>query len=230
MLLECSKPAWEEKLVFFGGGAFPFFPKVLGGSPGKKNLIFAFFGSFLCFFLPKKQKEKKIRVGFPVGALCFYQAHFGRTVLPEWPLWAHLLCSVFCSVSELRRACFRQARVAMRRASARRIFSCRGLSASSLCPQIPHAPAPKFVGFRFHSPYAMQELLRPLQRRWTGNWPCDILCLWKGVKRSHFPTVQVVSRQPPPAFLGAIPWKKLGGMSHQSREKTLPERRGAKVF
>ena len=48
----------------------------------------------------------------PVGALCFYQAHFGRTVLPKWPLWAHLFYSVFYSVSEFGRACFRQARVA----------------------------------------------------------------------------------------------------------------------
>ena len=48
----------------------------------------------------------------PVGALCFYQAHFGRTVLPKWPFWTHLFCSVFYSVLELRRACFRQARVA----------------------------------------------------------------------------------------------------------------------
>ena len=48
----------------------------------------------------------------PVGALCFYQAHFGRRVLPKWPLWAHLFYPVFYSVSELRRACFRQARVA----------------------------------------------------------------------------------------------------------------------
>ena len=48
----------------------------------------------------------------PVGALCFYQAHFGRTVLPKWPFWAHLFYSVFYSVSELRRACFRQAHVA----------------------------------------------------------------------------------------------------------------------
>ena len=31
----------------------------------------------------------------PVGALRFYQAHFGRTVLPKWPLWAHLFYSVF---------------------------------------------------------------------------------------------------------------------------------------
>ena len=48
----------------------------------------------------------------PVGALCFYQAHFGRTVLPKWPFWAHLFYSVFYSVSEFGRACFRQARVA----------------------------------------------------------------------------------------------------------------------
>ena len=48
----------------------------------------------------------------PVGALCFYQAHFGRTVLPKWPLSAHLFYSVFYSVSELGRVCFRQARVA----------------------------------------------------------------------------------------------------------------------
>ena len=48
----------------------------------------------------------------PVGALCFYQAHFGRTVLPKWPFWKHLVYSVVYSFSELRRACFRQARVA----------------------------------------------------------------------------------------------------------------------
>ena len=33
-------------------------------------------------------------------------------VLPKWPLWAHLFYSVFYRISELRRACFRQARVA----------------------------------------------------------------------------------------------------------------------
>ena len=48
----------------------------------------------------------------PVGALYFYQAHFGRTVLPKWPFWAHLFYPVFYSVSELRRPYFRQARVA----------------------------------------------------------------------------------------------------------------------
>ena len=45
----------------------------------------------------------------PVGVLCFYQAHFGRTVLPKWPLRAHLFYSVFYSVLELS---FRQVHVA----------------------------------------------------------------------------------------------------------------------
>ena len=86
----------------------------------------------------------------PVGALCFYQAHFGRTVLPKWPLWAHLFYSVFYNVSELRRACFRQARVARAVLPPGALFlSCKGLRASSLCPQIPHAPAPTFGGFQF---------------------------------------------------------------------------------
>ena len=39
---------------------------------------------------------------------CAFWAH----VLPKWPLWAHLFYSVLYSVSGLRRACFRQARVA----------------------------------------------------------------------------------------------------------------------
>ena len=47
----------------------------------------------------------------PVGAFYFYQAHVGRTVLPRWPIWALLFYSVLHNVSELRRACFRQARV-----------------------------------------------------------------------------------------------------------------------
>ena len=48
----------------------------------------------------------------PVGALCFYRARFGHTLLPKWPFWAHLFHSVFYNLSELRRACFRQVRVA----------------------------------------------------------------------------------------------------------------------
>ena len=33
----------------------------------------------------------------PLGAWCFHQAHFGRTMLPKWPLWAHLFpCLLQC--------------------------------------------------------------------------------------------------------------------------------------
>ena len=63
---------------------------------------------------PRSERTPKwgFRVAsLPVGALCFYQAHFGRTVLPKWPFWAHLFYSTFYSVSEFGRACFRQARV-----------------------------------------------------------------------------------------------------------------------
>ena len=49
--------------------------------------------------------------GFGVAMLPV-AAHFGRTVLPKWPLWAYLFYPVFYSVSELKRACFRRARVA----------------------------------------------------------------------------------------------------------------------
>ena len=84
----------------------------------------------------------------PVGALCFYQAHFGHTMLPTWPLWVwvHLFCYVFHSVSELRRACFRQAHVAQAAHPPGASSFMRGLCASSLCPRIPHAPAPTFSG------------------------------------------------------------------------------------
>ena len=44
------------------------------------------------------------------GRIVLHQAHFGRTVLPKWPLLSYSVFSY--SVSELRRACFRQARVA----------------------------------------------------------------------------------------------------------------------
>ena len=80
----------------------------------------------------------------PVGALCFfYQVHFGRTVLPKWPLWVQLFHSVFYSVSELRRACFR------RRVSHEPCFhQAPCFVQGPLCPQIPHVPAPTFGGFR----------------------------------------------------------------------------------
>ena len=38
----------------------------------------------------------------PVGALCFYQAHFGRTVLPKWSFWAHRFSLYFTVFQSLR--------------------------------------------------------------------------------------------------------------------------------
>ena len=80
----------------------------------------------------------------PVGALCFYQAHFGRTVLLKWPFWAHLFYSVFYIVSKFCRACFRQERVAQATLPPGALFTCKGLCAASLRIQIPHVPAPTF--------------------------------------------------------------------------------------
>ena len=108
---------------------------------------------FICASFPGKERKKrdphKLFPGdsfvtpkwdfgvamLPVGALCFYQARFGRTVLPKWPFWAHLLlCILQCfgaSEGMLPPGACRSSR-----ASARRIVSCRGLCASSLCSQI----------------------------------------------------------------------------------------------
>ena len=85
----------------------------------------------------------------PVGALCFYQAHFGPTVLPKWPFWAHLLYSVFYNVSELRRACFRQARVAQAVLLPGALFHAGAFMLPPWRPQIPHVPAPTFGAFRY---------------------------------------------------------------------------------
>ena len=79
----------------------------------------------------------------------------GRIVLLPGAFWAHcaskmailgaslLLCILQCfraSEGMLPPGACRSSR-----ASAKRIVSCKGLCASSLCPQIPHAPAPTFV-------------------------------------------------------------------------------------
>ena len=85
----------------------------------------------------------------PVGALCFYQAHVGPTVLPTWPLWAHLFYSVCLQCFRAWEGMLPPGACRTSRAPARRIVSCRGLCASSLCPQIPHLPAPTFGVFRY---------------------------------------------------------------------------------
>ena len=77
-----------------------------------------------------------------VGALCFYQVHFGRTVLPKWLLWAHLFYSVFYSVSELRRACIRQARVARAVLPPSILFRARAFSLPPCAPRSHICPLP----------------------------------------------------------------------------------------
>ena len=81
----------------------------------------------------------------PVGALCIYQAHFGRTVLPKWPFWA-LFYSVFYSVSELRRACFRQARVARAVLPPGALFRARAIALPPCAPKSHTRPLPH-LGF-----------------------------------------------------------------------------------
>ena len=86
-------------------------------------------------------------------------ASSGRIVLLPGAFWAHgaskmailgaslLLCILQCfgaSEGMLPPGACRSSR-----ASARRIVSCRGLCASSLCSQIPLAPAPTFGAFRY---------------------------------------------------------------------------------
>ena len=78
----------------------------------------------------------------PVGALCFYQAHFGPTVLPKWPFWANLFYSVFYSVSELRRACFRQARVARAVLSPGALFRAGAIAFPPCAPKSHMRPLP----------------------------------------------------------------------------------------
>ena len=78
----------------------------------------------------------------PVRALCFYQAHFGRTVLPKWPFRAHLFYSVFYSVSELRRACFRQARVAQAVLLPSALFRARAFAPPPCAPKSHMRPLP----------------------------------------------------------------------------------------
>ena len=84
----------------------------------------------------------------PVGALGFYRVHLGRMVLPQWPLWAHLFYFVSVNnASELRRACFRQVRVARAMLPPGALFV-QGRLRFIPVPSDPHAATPTFRGFR----------------------------------------------------------------------------------
>ena len=84
----------------------------------------------------------------PLGALCFYQAHFGRTVLPKWPLWAHLFYSLVYSASELRRACFRHARVARAVLPPGALFRAGAVALPPCAPNSHMCPLPHLGAFR----------------------------------------------------------------------------------
>ena len=103
-------------------------------------------------WIVRPEKWGDSQVGFRGG-----NASGGRIVLLPGAFWAHgaskmailgaslLLCILQCfgaSEGMLPPGACRSSR-----ASARRIVSYRGLCASSLCPQIPHAPASTFGGF-----------------------------------------------------------------------------------
>ena len=79
----------------------------------------------------------------PVGALCIYQAHFGRTVLPKWPFWAHLFYSVFYSVSELWRACFRIITALQKLLPARGVIWALRVQSWKQSPRMSSRPGPK---------------------------------------------------------------------------------------
>ena len=103
----------------------------------------------------------------------------GRIVLLPGACWAHgasKMAILGASVLLCILQCFRVGEgmlppgaCRMSHASARRIVSCRGLCVSSLCSQIPLAPAPTFGAFRF-----MQ-----LQRRNSAVfcWPPSRTCI-----------------------------------------------------
>ena len=70
------------------------------------------------------------------GRIVLLPGAFRRTVLPKWPLWAHIFFTVFQSFVLPPSACRTS------RSSARRIVSCRGVCASSLCPKSHMCPLP----------------------------------------------------------------------------------------
>ena len=113
---------------------------------------FATKGCF-CDFRPEKWGHSQ--VGFrgsnaSGGRIVLLPAAFWAHVLPKWPLWAHLFYSVFYSVSELGRACFRQAHVARAVLPPNKMFRARAFALppcapkSHMCP-VPHLGASDFV-------------------------------------------------------------------------------------
>ena len=122
---------------------------------------------FLGFYL--NTKEKKIRECASTRRI------FGRTVLPEWPFWAHLFYSVFYSVSELRRPCFRQARVARAVLPPGALFRAGAFALPPCAPKSHMRPLPHLgvsdrctftpaIGVEVHLPHAILPLRRAKAR------------------------------------------------------------------
>ena len=136
-----SKKGPSTNFVGSGKGFFP------GGSPAR-YLVWK-----VSVYLRDPRSGMTPKWGFgvamlPVDALCFYQVQFGCTMLKTAILGASLLLIIL--------QCFRASQGMLppgacrtSRASAKRIVLCRGGCTSSLCPQIPHVPAPTFGVFRF---------------------------------------------------------------------------------
>ena len=115
-----------------------------------------------------------------VGALCFYQVHFGRTVLPKWPLWARLFYSVFYSASELRRACFRQARVARAVLPPSALFRAGAFAFPPCAPTshmrpLPHLGVSVMCILQWHIAFA--RLVVPCTAMWAQDSPREKRCL-----------------------------------------------------
>ena len=157
----------------------------------------------------------------PVGALCFYQAHFGRTVLPKWPFWAHLFYSVFYSVSELRRACFRQARVARAVHPPGALFRAGAFALPPCAPKshmrpLPHLGVSDFCKEEYWSQSArgvgknalpVPECLRPV-------WVSSTRLTYSGHRESYCITSL-------PFFAGVLRGNTIGGNTTRNSERKM---------
>ena len=115
----------------------------------------------------------------PVGALCFYQAHFGRTVFPKWPFWAHLFYSVFYSVSELRRACFRQACVAQAVLPPGALFRAGAFALPPCAPKSHMSPLPHLGASEC---LENGQTITPQTVTWNSPNFCDVIFTSQGPK------------------------------------------------